>query len=181
MPASRCRARGCCRRLQLLAEVCLEPSFPESEVDRLRDERINDLMQARADPRRRAERVFPEQIYDAASPYVRPLGGIEETVARITRDGIAERHASMLRPGAATLLVSGDLAGIDLDSAVADAFAAWPSTGPAPTVAPPATLPRADAPRVLVVDRPGSPQTEIRVGHVGLPRLVPDFHKVGGA
>jgi zinc protease len=164
--------------LRLLAEVCLEPSFPQSEVDRLRDERINDLMQARADPRRRAERVFPEQIYDASSPYSRPLAGIEETVARITRDAIAERHASMLRPGAATLLVSGDLAGTDLDAAAADAFAAWPSTGSTSPVSGPATLPRADAPRVLVVDRPGSPQTEIRIGHVGLPRLVPDFHKI---
>jgi zinc protease len=164
--------------LQLLAEVCLEPSFPQSEVDRLRDERINDLMQARADPRRRAERVFPEQIYDASSPYVRPLGGIEDSVARITRDGIAARHASMLRPGAATLLVSGDLTDIDLETAAVEAFAAWPTIETAPSVDPSATSRRTGAPRVLVVDRPGSPQTEIRVGHVGLPRLVPDFHAI---
>src|SRR4051812_2473001 len=164
--------------LRLLAEVLLEPSFPGSEVERLRDERINDLMQARADPRRRAERVFPEQVYDPSAPYVRPLAGIEETVARITRDGIAERHAAMLRPGAATLLVSGDLAGIDLDTAAVDAFAAWPSTAPAPSVPAPGAAGRTGAPRVLVVDRPGSPQTEIRIGHVGLPRLVPDFHSI---
>ena len=45
--------------LALLAEVLLQPSFPEREVDRLREERVNDLMQVRAEPRRRIERVFP--------------------------------------------------------------------------------------------------------------------------
>ncbi|HYL41731.1 MAG TPA: insulinase family protein, partial [Candidatus Binatus sp.] len=61
--------------LELVAEVMSEPSFPEAEVDRLRDERLNDLLQARADPRRRAEEGFVDTIYAASSPYRRPSGG----------------------------------------------------------------------------------------------------------
>jgi predicted Zn-dependent peptidase len=53
--------------LGLMAEVALEPSFPADEVERLRDERLNDLMQAKAEPRRRVERVYPETIFDGHS------------------------------------------------------------------------------------------------------------------
>jgi zinc protease len=164
--------------LKLLAEVALEPSFPDSEVGRLRDERVNDLMQARADPRRRSERLFPEQVYAADSPYSRPLGGTEVTVPRITRDAVAERHAAMVRPGATTLLVAGDLSGVDLDAAANELFVNWPTTDAAERTDPPATLLRGDAPRVLAVNRAGAPQTEVRIGHVGLSRTVPHFYAI---
>jgi zinc protease len=164
--------------LELLAEAVLEPSFPEQEVDRLRDERLNDLRQARADPRRRVERVFPEAIYANGSAYRRPLAGIEESVRLIDRTAVVERHRSIVHPQGATLVVAGDLTGIDAVDRVAEAFAAFAGYGNA------TPQPRADAiasdgrPRVVLVDRPGSPQSEIRIGHVGLPRLIPDFHAV---
>jgi predicted Zn-dependent peptidase len=66
--------------LDLLAEVMEQPAFPEAEVERLRDERLNDLLQARADPRRRADEGFVETIYAAGSPYRRPSGGRKATV-----------------------------------------------------------------------------------------------------
>ena len=67
--------------LELLAEIALHPTFPAAEVERLRDERLNDLLQAQADPRRRADEAFAATIYEAASPYHRPAGGTRETVA----------------------------------------------------------------------------------------------------
>src|SRR4029079_5129512 len=66
--------------LELLAEVALTPTFPESEVERLRDERLNDLLQAEADPRRRADEAFAPTFYTTGSPYRRPPGGTKETV-----------------------------------------------------------------------------------------------------
>ncbi|MEA2623713.1 MAG: zinc protease [Chloroflexota bacterium] len=162
--------------LALLAELALEPSFPEHEVERIREERINDLMQAKADPRRRSERLFPERVYAPGTPYRRPLAGIEETVSRIDRAAVAARHHELMRPGAATVLVAGDLTGLDIAERVSAAFADWPNTA-APIAAPPLDVkPRTGMARVLLVDRPGSPQSEVRVGHVGLPRRVPDFH-----
>ncbi|MDP8905570.1 MAG: insulinase family protein, partial [Chloroflexota bacterium] len=95
--------------LALLAEMVREPAFPADEVARLRDERLNDLKQARADPRRRAERVFPEAIYDASSAYRRPLGGVEATVGLVDREQVLERHAAAADPSRATLIVAGDL------------------------------------------------------------------------
>ncbi|HEU4674152.1 MAG TPA: insulinase family protein, partial [Candidatus Limnocylindrales bacterium] len=69
--------------LELAAEVALTPTFPASEVDRLREERLNDILQARADPRRRVEEALIETIYSPASPYHRPAGGVRETVERL--------------------------------------------------------------------------------------------------
>ncbi len=71
--------------LELVAEVLLRPTFPEPEVERLRDERLNDLLQAQADPRRRAEVAFVDTIYAAESPYHRPSGGTRETVEGLDR------------------------------------------------------------------------------------------------
>jgi zinc protease len=162
--------------LALLAEMALQPSFPEAEVTRLREERLNDLMQARADPRRRSERLFPEQVYAPESPYSRPPAGTEDTVPGIDRNAVAARHAALMRAGASTLLVCGDLTGIDVAARAAEALVEWPSREAAPVVPPIAAVARSDAPRVLVVDRPAAPQTEIRLGHIGLPRSIPDFH-----
>lgn len=160
--------------LALLAEMALEPRFPPDEVARLREERLNDLLQARADPRRRAERVFPETIYAPDSAYSRPLGGIDETVRPIERDAVAERHTELLREGPPTLVVAGDLAGLELASLVEERFAAWRAAVGRPEDAD--ARPHPDGPRVVLVDRPGSPQSELRIGHIGLPRRTPDFH-----
>jgi len=164
--------------LELLAEAALEPSFPEREVDRLREERINDLRQARADPRRRAERVFPEAIFADGSAYRRPLAGIEDSVPLLDREAVVERHRSLIHPRGATLVVAGDLSGIDAVNRVADAFAGFTGNGTAGSHAGTNAIAKQGGPRVVLVDRPGSPQSEIRIGHIGLPRHIPDFHAV---
>jgi predicted Zn-dependent peptidase len=163
--------------LALLAEVALEPSFPEAEVTRLRDERINDLLQAKAEPRRRVERVFPETIFRDDAPYRRPLAGTEETVPGLDRDAVVARHTALMRPSSATLVVAGDLDGLDLDRIVAPLLGTWPAQGRSALRGGPSAE-RPGGRRIVVVDRPGSAQTEMRVGHLGLPRRTPDFHAV---
>jgi predicted Zn-dependent peptidase len=162
--------------MSLFAEMALRPSFPEREVERLRDERLNDLQQAMADPRRRAEKAFPAVIYADGAPYGRPLGGVEETVAPLDRDVLAERHAALLRPEGATLLVCGDIEGLALDDMVGSAFGEWSTAEADRPPVPEAPDRAAEGRRVVIVDRPGAPQSEIRVGHVGAPRRIDDFH-----
>ena len=57
--------------LELVAEVATEPTFPAGDVERMRDERLNDILQGKADPRRRADDAFVETIYAEGSPYGR--------------------------------------------------------------------------------------------------------------
>jgi zinc protease len=164
--------------LALAAEVATEPTFPPADVERLRDERLNDLLQARADPRRRADDEFVSTIYAAGSPYGRHSGGTEETVARLDADALRSLHGRRLDPARMTLIVGGDLeaVGEDVRSIAESRFGAWAGNPDSEAATPPRVAPARDHRLVRVVHRPGSVQTEIRVGHVGLPRLIPDFH-----
>ena len=162
--------------LALLAEMSLRPTFPEAEVTRLRDERLNDIRQATADPGRRVERAFPATIYDPSVPYARPLGGSAESVAAIDREALVERHTSLLHPSAATIIVSGDLAGVDVDAAIEGAFGTWSDGGATAVFAPTPVAAHPAGPRVVIVDRPGAPQSEVRVGHIGQPRSTSSYH-----
>lgn len=162
--------------MALQAEMALRPSFPEREVERLRDERLNDLKQAMADPRRRANLLFPAVIYADGAAYARPLGGSEETVAALDRAALVTRHAQLMRPGSSTLIVSGDLEGVAVEDIAAAAFEDW--TTPEVTAGTGHSRPDAarDGRRIVVVDRPGAPQSELRIGHVGTSRRVDDYH-----
>jgi zinc protease len=163
--------------LELVAEVLLHPTFPAAEVDRLRDERLNDLLQARADPRRRVEEAFVGTIYSPRSPYHRPSGGTRETVEGLTPDDLRTVYEQNLLPGRSTLIVGGDLGGLDVAGLAERLFGSW--NGTAASGATPASIDDTGTNvgrQVRVVHRPGSVQTEIRVGHRGLPRRIPDFH-----
>ena len=162
--------------LELLAEMVHRPTFPASEVERLRDERLNDLLQARADPRRRAEEVFTETIYTGGSPYHRPGGGTPETVARLDREILRTAYGRGLDPGRATFLVTGDLAGLDVLGLVDRLFGDWQASPFALATASIQADGAVASPVLRLVHRSGSVQTEVRIGHVGAPRRVPDFH-----
>lgn len=200
--ASRLRAA-----LELLDELVERPTFPAEEVARLRDERLNDLLQMRAEPRRRVEQAFSETIYTADSPYARLAGGDESTVARLTRDELTTIHRTLMAPDRAALVVGGDLTGLDVPrmaeevlgslapagatgrgrGAAASAGSAGASASAAPAasvgggsdgVQAPRSVSAIDRTIVRLYHRPGSVQSEVRIGHVGLPRRVPDFHAV---
>jgi zinc protease len=162
--------------LELLAEMALHPTFPETEVERLRDERLNDLLQARADPRRRADEAFSETIYESASPYHRPAGGLRDTVEALTPGRLRAAYERGLDPARAALIVGGDLTGIDVGAIADRLFGGW---GPAMGAGTSGRIVDAGAVRerfVRVLHRPGAVQTEIRIGHVGAPRRIDDFH-----
>ena len=165
--------------LALMAEMAFEPAFPGDEVERLRDERLNDLLQAWSDPRRRSERVFPETVYAPGSPTSRPLwqSSVHGPPPGSRCRGRASSSAPRSRSG--DLVVAGDLTGVPLMelaeehlgriSALPTALAADSESGVAPHSA---------GARIVLVDRPSAPQSELRIGHVGVPRKTPDFHAI---
>jgi zinc protease len=159
--------------------MAFEPAFPGEEVDRLRDERMNDLLQAWSDPRRRAERVFPETLFSPETPYSRPLAGIQTTVRPLDRDAVEARHSSIIDPSVATLVIAGDLAGVPLEQLAEEHLGGRTSSASksAPLV-PAMAAAHPYGAQVVLVDRPGAPQSELRIGHIGVPRKNPDFHAI---
>ena len=162
----------------LLAEMLLTPTFPAHEVERLRDQRMNEVLQAYADPRRRAGIAFDEAIYTDDSAYRRLLGGSRATVPGLSPDVLRARHAAWMDPSRTTIVVGGDLSGVDVRGIVEPLFGAAVLAGPIDAPIPVTAASAVDRPTVRIVHRPGAVQTEVRVGHVGLRRRIPDFHAV---
>jgi len=164
--------------LELVAEMLSEPTFPENEIQRLREERLNDILQAKADPRRRAEEAFVDTVFDDRSPYRRPAGGIQATVERLDAAACADLLARRFDPARMTLVVGGDLEGLDVVALARERFGSWVASPTAERPGPIHSASTVEAdPRLVRVDhRPGSVQTEIRIGHIGLPRRIDDFH-----
>ncbi|TAL06124.1 MAG: insulinase family protein [Chloroflexota bacterium] len=164
--------------LDLVAEMLASPTFPAGDVERLRDERLNDLLQAQADPRRRAEDAFIETIYASTSPYRHSAAGTRETVEGLDSHAARAALARRFDPAAMTLIVGGELGGLDVHAVAAERFGSWG----ADRAASPARIVDASASsrerRIRVIHRPGSVQTEIRVGHPGTVRRIPDYHAV---
>lgn len=164
--------------LALLAEAALQPTFPDQEVDRLLAERLNDIKQEYADPSQRASVAFLSAIYTPDSPYARPAGGTTRTVGSLSPQVVADHYRSLASPNGAALVIAGDLEGIDVMAMAERLFGGWapPAEGP---LAPPAPVRALGSPTaVTLVHRPGSVQSALIAGHIGLARTAPDYFAV---
>ena len=157
----------------VLAEVLREPAFPEHELERMRAERLSDLAQLRAEPRALADVFFSRLLYVPESRFARLAGGNEGSIARVTRDQILAYHDAYYRPNATALMISGDITVDDAVKHAARCFGEWQGT--APEVTEPVDAQRFPESRVHVVHKADAPQSELRVGHVAVPRLHGDY------
>lgn len=162
--------------LELLAKVVREPAFPEREVLRLRDERLAELLELRSEPRSLADERFSEFLYKPGSRYGLPEGGNESTVQALSREACLRFHARRFGPLAATLIAVGDIKLGEVVTAAERLFGDWRLELP-PTKEVAAESARRER-AVAVIHRPRAPQTEIRAGHIGLPRAHPDYFSV---
>lgn len=159
--------------LDIFADLVRRPTFPGAEVERLRMERLAEIAQLRADPRSLAGEVFARFVYSPDSPFSRPVAGTAATVAGITTEDVTVFHALRYTPESAALVVAGDITAEQALEFAEQRFGDW--AGSSPVVTAPADDPRQETPPVVIVDRPGSVQSEVRVGHVGVSRATADY------
>jgi zinc protease len=158
--------------LGLLVEMMREPRFDAGEFERLKAERLADILQARADPGRLADETFLMHAYAADTPYRRLAAGSPETVETLSRDDVIDFHGAHYRPGLAHLIIAGSFDDDAVAAAVERHLASWEGIGPGHrTIAPHP----GGARRIVIVDRPGSVQSELRVGHIGIDRYDPRY------
>ena len=160
--------------LDLYADVILNPSFPESDFERLKKEQVARIQQEKASPINMALRVFPVLLYGADHSYGVPFSGTgsEAAVQALTRDALARFHETWFKPDNATLIVAGDITMAELQPKLERLFRGW-RQGQVPqknlgTVADkPASV-------VYLMDRPGSQQSVIFAGNLIPPKANPD-------
>jgi predicted Zn-dependent peptidase len=168
VPASRLQ-----RALGLVTEALAEPVFAPDEVDRLVRNRLDAIPIELANPGYRAVVELTHELFPAAARMSRPRGGTAETVARIDADAVREFYQARLRPVTATAVVVGDLSGVDLDPVLAGTLGNWTEEAGRPALIAPATAD--DTGRVVIVDRPGSVQTQLLIGRLGPDRHDPEW------
>jgi len=168
VPASRLE-----RGLRLLADAVRAPALPADEIERLVANRLDEITHELANPSRRAAFAFYGEFFDAADRLSRPRAGTADTVKGIDRAAVAAFYAAHVRPATATVVVVGDFSGVDFDAVLGETLGDW--TGDPAAASGVAPVEGDDTGRVIIVDRPGSVQTQLLIGRIGPDRHDPSW------
>ena len=159
--------------MELFGEMLRMPAFPEREVERLKAERLAELLQIRAEPGALADEMFARFAYERASRYSRPAGGAVRDVEAITRDDVVRFYEARYRPAGMTLVAAGDVMADQIERLARTTFGNWAGAPPAVEVTSDAAARLTCA--VHAVAKADAPQSELRIGHPGIPRNTPDY------
>jgi predicted Zn-dependent peptidase len=157
------------RALQLFAEAIVEPDQADPDVRRQVALRLAEIEQARANSAQLASTAFRAAVFDPDSRAARMSGGEPETVSALTPELVRSFHSDHFRSPGATLIMAGDFADDPLKVAEA-ALGSWRSPDPA---SPEQSAPGPGARQLIVIDRPGAVQADVRLGGYGIDRLDP--------
>ncbi|MBI3549613.1 MAG: insulinase family protein [Elusimicrobia bacterium] len=159
------------RLFDLLADVALRPTFPDGEVDLRKQNMLEELKISRSQPSFLSEVVFAKNLY-GAHPYS-IIAPTEESIARISRRRLAEMHAAIFTPSLSVIVVVGDIDPQAAADAIRSRFGDW-TRRDAPAAGSP--QPPKDRRRsVFLLDRPGSAQTDLRIGNLAARECDPHY------
>jgi zinc protease len=162
------------RALDIYADVILNPAFPEADFQRMQKQLQAGIQQEENEPFAMALRVFPKLLYGSDHAYGNPLtgSGTEASVGKLTPADLRKFHDTWFRPNHATLIIVGDTTLADISPKLDKLFAAWkPGETPTKNLAT-VELPKKSS--VYLIDRPGSIQSIVSAGQVGVSKADPD-------
>ena len=157
--------------MRILSDMVRHPAFAAGEIERQRQQMLSGLQVSAEDPGYVADAVFDRLVY-GFHPYGMPENGTPQTIASITRDDLLAFHSRHFLPNNAILALVGDITADEAFATAKKIFGEWEKRDlPAQTFIDPPDPTR----RVIVVDKPDAVQTEVRVGHIGIPRKHADY------
>src|SRR6266550_7093657 len=163
--------------LPIMADVALRPTFPRDELERQRQQRLTSLLQGRDDPPTISSVAFSRILYGKAHRYGTPHVGTAETIKTFTPEDLRAFYTSAFRPENATLLAVGDVTADNVLPLFEKNFGTWKAAGPSAAEKLPA-VEQAPPRQIYLIDKPGAPQSQIRIGWVGVPRSTPDYFPI---
>ena len=158
--------------LDLLSDIALHPTFPKEEIERVRKEREAALVQEKDDPFSVATRVMRNALYGPHNPYGYPDIGTSDSLKTISREDLVKFWQEHYFPNDAAIIVAGNIKLATLKPLLEKAFGAWK---PGQAAAAAAEKPQSSDARLILVDRPGAPQTAVECYELGAARSTPDY------
>ena len=161
---------------EIFAEVLREPAFRADDLERLKAERLAERMQLLDEPRGLADESFSRFIYAHDSRYSAPVGGDSNSVPKITREDIVTFHRENYVPPATTVILAGDITLEDSIRLIESTLGSW--RGKQVVARHDADRPARTERAIELVAKADAAQSEVRVGHIGVPRTHPDYFPI---
>ena len=149
----------------LLADITLRPTFPTVEIDRYRTLTLNNITQSLADSETLADIVLKRRLY-GGHPYGDFAAGTPVSLPEITQQDLTTFRQTYFTPNVTTLFVAGDITLEQATARATAAFGEWERRSVPSLPSAPRPLPTSAEPQITLIDRPGSAQTQIRIGTV---------------
>jgi zinc protease len=162
--------------LALFGDIALRPTFPREELERNRLERLTTLQQRHDEPRAVASVLFSRTIFGDNHPYGIPSIGNEKSLRALTTADLKNFHDSHFFPGNSTLIIVGDVTPETILPKLESVLGGWKDGSSVAARFPDAK--QVEGRTVYLVDKPGAPQSEIRIGRLGYDRSTPDFYAI---
>ncbi len=160
--------------LSLFGDMCLRPTFPKEELERNRKERLTTLMQWHDEPRAIASVQLSNTLFGSDHPYGKSTIGNEKSIRALKVEDLKKFHQTYFSPGNASLIVVGDITPEVILPKLEAIFGKWEG-GKVDQM----TFPNAEQVterKVYLIDKPGAPQSEIRIGRIGVDRMTDDYY-----
>lgn len=155
--------------LDLLADIVMRPDFTADDVSRLRDQQLAAVAAEATQPNGLAQRALPPIIYGANHPYGRPLSGLgnAQSLGALDRDALVRFHQAWIRPETGRIFVVSDRPLAEVRRLLEARFGGWRGAeGVSVGVKDFSVAVPNPRPRIVLVDRPQSPQSVIYAGAV---------------
>ncbi len=160
------------RGMDLLADVAEHPAFRPADLDRRKKQRLVRIAQETDSVQMMASRVGPKLVF-GDSPYGASPTGTTESVQALTRDDVTGFYTSHFGPADSALVFAGDITPADARRIAQQYFGNWSGTASEAVTLPPA--PELQPTHVVIVDKPGAPQTALMAFGLGVPANSPDL------
>ena len=160
--------------LKLMSDIVLHPDFPQTELDRIKKERLTTIMQWHDQPRAIASLAFNKLLYGENHPYGKPSIGNENSIKSFTVDDMKSFYTKYFKSNNAFIVAVGDIKKDELKNKLEAAFGKWQKGSVEDEkVETPAQVQNRI---VYIIDKPGSAQSVIYIGRIGAARLAPDYN-----
>jgi zinc protease len=157
---------------ELLSDVALHPAFRNDDIERIRKIRLTNLIQQKDEPQVLVNKFVYREIYGTKHPYGFLESGTEESTKSVTRDNLVDLYKSVYAPSNSALVLAGDITVPEARKLAEKYFGAWNAKAATPVIPnPPSAVQR----HILLINKPGANQTNLRVASLGVSRTSPDF------